>query len=120
SSVVRFRATPVALFLIETMTPGITAPLASVTVPESVAPVTCACTDTPGKRLMAKTKKTERAMRSRSEATLRCIEPPTFKDDAAHSAGPCRKARQREQAPKFTCDQGDFGADYTRLSSSRH
>ena len=30
------------LFLIEIITPGITAPLASVIVPESVAPVTCA------------------------------------------------------------------------------
>jgi hypothetical protein len=37
-----FRAMPVALFLIEIITPGITAPLASVTVPESVAPDTCA------------------------------------------------------------------------------
>src|SRR6266403_6380649 len=37
---------PVAVFLTETSAPAITAPDASVTVPERVAPVTCARTGT--------------------------------------------------------------------------
>src|ERR1700681_2984287 len=37
---------PVPLFLTDTSAPGIIAPDASVTEPESVAPVTCECTET--------------------------------------------------------------------------
>jgi len=45
------------------------APLASETIPESVAPVTWACA-TPGKRLRAKTKQTPRRARNSFEETL--------------------------------------------------
>src|SRR5439155_10057872 len=64
------RTTPVALFLIEIVTPGITAPVASVTVPESVAPVTWACATTLGKRVKAKTKQTARRERNSSGKPL--------------------------------------------------
>src|SRR5438132_7673689 len=64
------RPTPVALFLIEIVTPGITAPLVSVTVPESVAPVTCAFVGTAGKSVNAKTKQTARRARNTPERRL--------------------------------------------------
>src|SRR5437660_451155 len=65
----RVRTTPVALFLIETVTPGITAPLASETIPESVAPVTWACAAR-GRSVRAKTKQTPRKARNSFEETL--------------------------------------------------
>src|SRR2546429_1191372 len=81
------RTTPVALFLIEIVTPGITAPVASVTVPESVAPVTWACAATLGKRVKAKTKQTARRARNSSGKPLivtsgvrRCNGPPVHHD----------------------------------------
>src|SRR5262249_40272814 len=96
------RTTPVPLFLIETMTPGITAPLASVTVPESVAPVTCACTGALEGSVMAKAKKTERTTRNHSEETLSCIGPPTDDDAAPLAAMASRPAG--EQGPEFRCN----------------
>src|SRR5262249_18678533 len=113
------RTRPVALFLIETCTPGITAPDESVTVPESVAPVTCACTDAAGRRVMAKTKKTERATRSHSEESLICIGPPTNGDPAPRAAMASKPAGK--QGPEFRCDYLDFCcAKCTHPISSRH
>src|SRR5437867_9559368 len=65
-----FRTIPVSLFLMEIITPGITAPLASVTVPESVAPLTCAFAGTLGERVIAKTTQIPRRTRNVSEKSL--------------------------------------------------
>jgi hypothetical protein len=63
---------PVSLFLIEIITPGITAPLASVTVPESVAPDTCAFAVVAN--APARTKQTAREVETKLKQTLRAID----------------------------------------------
>src|SRR5262245_49810980 len=57
----------------ETCTPGITAPEASVTVPESVAPVTCARASGWGRKMRTKTKQTRTTAQNRSENNLRIV-----------------------------------------------
>jgi hypothetical protein len=64
------RAIPVALFLIEIVTPGITAPVASVTVPESVAPLTWAYACPLKKKVQAITKPTTSKLLNGRETSL--------------------------------------------------
>ena len=59
SSEFTVRTIPVAVSRIETMAPGMTAPDASLIVPESVAPATCALAASGERIVIAKMMKTE-------------------------------------------------------------
>src|SRR5438093_1765327 len=81
SSELTVRVMPVAVSRIETMAPGITAPDASLMVPESVAPATCAQA-APGKRLViAKMTKTEHVVVILFKGTMSSMDVPSRRSE---------------------------------------
>src|SRR5215831_1102185 len=113
-----FRTTPVTLFLIESCTPGMTAPEVSMTVPESVAPVTWACALAGEKKVRAKTKKAARAERKRSEKPVKNIEASGRWDRIAPRCRHAVATEKRGTRASHSC--ADFWRYGTRLLFCEH